>query len=142
MGRWNPWDELRRHPDVEVLVGPCPLPGLYVPDRAAIVVATGQTRAMRRSALAEELGHHALRHRPHPDPVETARLEARAQRWADVRLVGLDDLAAALVGATSWHDVAEHLDVDELVARRRVERLTPEERRLLRRLVGRRELGL
>ncbi len=139
---WNPWREAGRHLDVEVIVGPCPLPGLYFPDESAIVVGSGQSRAMRRSALAEELGHHVLRHRPHPDPLETARLEYRAQRWAASRLISLEQLAEAMAAAASWSEVAEHLDVDEWIARQRARELTPGERRGLRRLVGRRQLEL
>lgn len=128
--------------DVTVVVDHCPRPGVYLPDEATIVIDRHQTRAMRRSALAHELGHHELGHRPTSAPQVAARQELRASRWAVVRLIGLADLAEAMVAAGSWWEVAESLDVDPELLEIRVQALTDEERRKLLGMVGRRELNL
>lgn len=125
-----------------LVFAPIPRPGLYFPDDAAIVVGTGQSRAMRRSAVSEELAHHSLLHRPHPDPTETARLELRARRWAMERLIDIPGLVAAMSASSSWAEVAEHLEVDEAMVRRRVAELDAAQRRRLRRALGRRDLDL
>lgn len=140
--RWNPWRELGRYPEVLLVFAPIPRPGVYFPDEQAIVVDSRQGRAMRRSAVTEELAHHTLDHRPHPDPIETARLELRARRWALERLIPIEELADALVAWLSLAEVAEALEVDEEMVQQRIDGLDPSARRLLRRRLGRRELSL
>ena len=107
-----------------------------------IVIDRPQSRAVRRSAAAEELAHHDLDHWPHSDPVETARMELRAQRLAAVRFVTVEDLARAIAGASSWFDVADQLQVDPDLLELRVREMTNEERAEVLRLVGGREMGL
>lgn len=139
---WNPWTEIGRR-RLRLLVCDAPVPGLYFPDEsgeAVIVIDRRQPRAIRRSAAAEELAHHDLGHRPHPNPVETARMELRAQRVAAVCLVAVEDLATAIVGASSWFEVADTLRVDPELLELRVRDMTDEERARVVRLVGGKEM--
>ena len=107
-----------------------------------IVIDRRQPRAIRRSAAAEELAHHDLGHRPHPDPIETARMELRAQRLAAVCLVTVEDLAGAIVGASSWFEVADALGVDPELLELRVRDMTDEERAGVVRLAGGKEMDV
>ena len=139
---WNPWDELRRLAErVDVVFAPAPIPGLYFPDEATIVIAQGQTRTMRRSVVAEELGHHVLGHRPHIDPIEVGRMELRAKRWAAERLITIEALTSAVIAASSWSEVSESLDVAPEFLLQRVADLSSEQLGALRLLVGERDFG-
>jgi hypothetical protein len=139
---WSPWGAVAGLPELEVLFVPgLPVRGLYAPHLQAIAIRTGQTRRMRRSVLAEELGHHELGHHPRSDRREVARMELRARRWAARQLISLHGLADALTAA-SWEQAAEQLDVDVALLHTRTACLTVGEVRELRRLVGRREMGL
>lgn len=113
-----------------------PVRGLYAPDLQAICIRAGQTRRARRSILAEELAHHELAHQPCSDRGETARLECRARRWAACRLISVEQLAAALVGACCWAEVAEQLDVDPDMLHARTACLDEGERAVLLRLLA------
>lgn len=125
------------HPELEVLFVPgLPVRGLYCPQQSAIVIRRGQTRRMRRSVLAEELGHHELGHTPASDRQATARMELRARRWAARQLISLTDLADALCDAGSWAEAAEQLDVDVDLLHARTAALTAGEMDRLRGLVG------
>ena len=137
--RWNPWAELRERPELTIVFVPmCPAKGAYFPDRNLIVIAAGQTRALRRSVAAEELGHHELGHRRSAVPGDTARMEKRARSWAAERLISVEALAEALVGAAHWDEVAETLDVDLAILMGRVEQLSGGEMMdIRRRLCGR-----
>lgn len=104
-----------------------PVPGLYDPDRKVIVIGTGQTAAMRRSVAAEELAHHELGHRSHRCDTETARMELRARRWVARKLMSIEHLAAAMVCARSWDDVAVDLEVDLVLVKERIRALTDHE---------------
>ena len=141
---WNPWTEIGRR-RLRLLVCDSPVPGLYFPDvegEPVIVIDRRQSRAIRRSAAAEELAHHDLGHWPHPDPVETARMELRAQRIAAVRLVTVEDLAWAIVGASSWFEVADQLQVDPELLELRVRDMSDEERTRVVRLAGAGDVGV
>ena len=125
---------LADHPEVDVIFIPgLPVRGLYAPSRNAIAIRAGQTRRVRRSVLAEELGHHRLGHRPTPHAAEVARMEVRASRWAARHLITVAGLAAAVRGAASWDEAAETLDVDLLTLKVRLGCLTDQERQELRR---------
>jgi len=127
-------------PEIAVVFIPgLPIRGLYAPQQQTIALRAGQTRRMRRSVLAEELAHHRLGHRPHPDHTETRRMEVRARRWAACRLVSLADLAAAMVGALSWAEVAERLEVDPALLESRLTCLGETELVELRDRLGGRE---
>ena len=131
---WNPWAELGERTELTVVFVPgCPVPGAYFPDRNLIVVAAGQSRAMRRSVAAEELAHHELGHRRDTRPGEVERIEYRARSWAAERLITVEDLADALVGAASWPDVAETLDVDVVLLRDRLADLEYDDIQTIRR---------
>ena len=122
---WNPWAELGERSELTIVFVPgCPARGAYFPDRNLIVIAAGQTRAVRRSVAAEELGHHELGHRRGASPADTARMENRARSWAAERLITIDSLAEAVVGAARWDEVAETLDVDLAVLMGRLEQLS------------------
>lgn len=138
---WNPWVEIDRRPDLEVMFLPIPIPGMYDPDRKVIVVSMGLSDAMVRSVLTEELAHHELGHRP-SCPAETARMELRARRWAARRLIPLDELAGAMGGMDSWDDVAVDLEVDPMMLRTRIGALTPGEQDELAGLLGGYETGV
>jgi hypothetical protein len=130
---WDPWEATS---DLTVVEGPCPVPGVYFPDHHAIVLAAGQSASMRRSVLAEELGHHELGHLPVTNPVELARMEFRARRWAAHRLIDFGDLLGAVVGACSIDEAAELLEVDSDLVRLRVSLLSDEELRMLEEVGG------
>ncbi len=136
---WDPWSEAEAR-GVAVAVVPCPVPGVYFPDRDLIAVDAGSPPAVQRSALAHELGHHELRHAAGGDATSLARQEVRANRWAASRLVSGDDLAAAARGAVSWEEVAAALDVDLPTLDTRLAQLSRAERALVRRAAG--EMGL
>ena len=144
MAEWDPWVHLEREaPDVEVVWANLPhTNGAYVPSHRTIVLRNGQTRSAERSALAEELAHHELGHEPVEDPVEVARSELRARRWAANRLITVDRLVEGIVHATTWFDVAEWLEVDPDLLDLYIRDITDAERREVWRRVGRRELGL
>lgn len=127
----DPWSEAGRR-EVTVAVVPCPVPGLYFPDRALIAIDAGSTLAVQRSAMAHELGHHELSHRAGAGATDIARQELRASRWAARRLVAIDDLAAAVRGAAGWDEVAAQLEVDRPTLDTRLAGLTGAERRRLR----------
>ncbi len=131
---WSPWAEIGRYPEVAVYHVPAPAPGLYFPDRGVIVIAAGSTRAQRRSALAEELAHHVLGHRPDLSALEVARQELRARRWAARRLLPLAALERAFGTEPDLGDlagVAETLGVDEATLRFRLGDLEERERHRL-----------
>ena len=131
MAVWSPWAALAES-EIDLVILPrahhLPTPGAYLPDRNTVVMSSGLSSAMQRSVLTEELAHAELGHRPHADPMETARMELRARRLAAQRLVPLDLLAQALRGCTHWHEVAERLDVDEQLLRLRVHELDAQDR--------------
>lgn len=78
-----------------------------------------------------ELAHHDLDHWPVQDPVEEARQELRARRWAAVRLIDVDQILEAVKWTPYLHEVAELLDVDPDLLAVRVELMDDEERTLL-----------
>lgn len=125
---WDPWLE---ETSVDIYEAPLPVPGVYLPFDNAILIAKGQTESMRRSALAEELGHHVLGHLPHPNQAEVDRMEERAARWAAVRLVSIGDLMEALRSSDDVFDVAEELGVDPELLEVRIRWLSDDERREL-----------
>ena len=134
---WNPWTEVGERSELTVVFVPgCPVAGAYFPDRNLIVIAAGQSRAMRRSVVAEELGHHELGHRRSPQPREVDRMEHQARAWAAKRLITEDDLADGLIGATHWSDVAETLDVDVALLKDRLLGLSGQAIESIRRRVG------
>lgn len=136
---WDPWEHVD---DVEILIGPCPVPGLYFPADGVIVIDVGGTEVMRRSALAEELAHHELGHWPHQRRDEVARMEQRARRWASRRIIETGELVEAIIDATTWVEVAERLAVDPELLEFRINDMDEEERHNVWRAVGTRELGL
>lgn len=138
---WDPWTEIGRF-NVDVVEAPCPTKGLYFPDEPLIVIAVGLTSIERRCVLAEELGHHTLRHRPSRDLITTVQCVLAARRWAAPRLMTLEDLANALAGASSFMEVADSLDVDKVMLRQRLDDLTLADHIRVLQQVGRRELGL
>ncbi len=136
---WDPWTEAEAC-GVAVAVVPCPVPGVYFPDRALIAIDAGSPPAVQRSALAHELGHHELRHAAGGDGTSLARQEVRANRWAAARLLPVGDVAAATRGAVSWAEVAAALDVDLSTLETRLAGLDRAERRQVRRAA--KEMGL
>ncbi len=128
---WNPWSEAEAC-GVVVAVVPCPVAGVYFPDRALIAIDAGAPAAVQRSALAHELGHHQLRHDAGGDATAIARHEVRASRWAATRLITAENLAAAARGAGCWSEVAAALGVDPPTLEIRLAGLTRRERALVR----------
>lgn len=124
---WNPWKAIAEHEELEVMFLPAPVPGLYDPDRKVIVVGTGQSAAMRRSVVAEELAHHKLGHRPCPCHIETARMELEARRWAARKLMSIEHLASAMACARCWADISADLEVDLVLVKERIGDLTDSE---------------
>lgn len=118
--RWDPWEEAAKI-GIDVVESPgFPVGGLYLPDLPVIVIDTAQPHTRQRCALAEELAHHILGHRPHPCPTETARLEHRARTWAARTLMPAGLLKQHLNG-DPLADTAEQLEVTERLLRWRLE---------------------
>ncbi len=132
---WDPWEEAERL-DVEILFIPgLSVGGCYYPARRIVFIDSTRPAVRQRCALAEELGHHVLGHRPNPDPTETARLEYRARKWAAQALLPVELLAAELDG-DPMAEAAERLNVTEGILRRRLETLPEDERDELERRSG------
>ena len=131
MGNWDPWQQLEES-GYTLVWGSLPhVSGAYVPSIQTIVLDPDETSAAQRSALAEELAHLELAHRPNDDPVETARTEQRARRWAAGRLVDFDRLCEAAAWTDDVCQMAEMLDVDPDLVSTRLAYLSPEERSIL-----------
>lgn len=130
---------------LRLIICDLPVPGLYFPDHGGepvICIDRRQPAAVRRSAAAEELAHHLLGHYPTADPIALQSMELRARRWAAERLVRLEHLAEAMVGASSWEEVAESLEVSTLMLDVRVAGFTDREHDQLMAMVGEREIAV
>ena len=131
MRDWDPWGHLDES-DADLMWNALPhVAGAYVPDRQLVILHPGKTAITQRSTLAEELANYELDHWPVEDPVETARMELRARRWAAIRLVTVDQILEAVRWTPYLHEVAELLDVDPDLLAVRVELMSDEDRLLL-----------
>lgn len=141
MAAWDPWGHLEET-DLRLIWAPLPhVDGAYDRGRRLVILHPGRTQTAQRSALAEELAHHELGHEPVTDPVETARTELRARRWAAIRLVSFDDLLEAVAVTPYFHEIAEMLEVDPDLLATRVDLCTESEQQLLGEAVARWEVG-
>lgn len=127
---YSPWnDAAQRHPDVRIGRVDCrPARGAWIPSERVILLDKTLMRAERNTVLAHEIAHVDLHH------VMTGRrwFDRRQERQADAlaaeRLIGLDELADALLWALCPDEVAEQLDVTVDVVRRRILTLTVDEK--------------
>lgn len=139
---WDPWEHLSGT-DIRLLWGELPhTNGAYVADVSTVILQPNLSSASLRSALAEELAHHELGRRPVDDETEISRTELRALRWASFHLINVETLATAIVGSSSWFEVAGALDVDPDLLDVRAGAMSDEERAVVVRLAGGLELGL
>jgi Zn-dependent peptidase ImmA (M78 family) len=132
VNEWDPWREAEAAGlDVFEVSIPPPTKGLYDPTRGAAAISRGLSQVTTRSVLTHELAHHVLGHDGNCTPRDEARQEERARRWAAVRLVTLEDLAAALRLTDDFFELAEILHVDPELLEVRIRWLTEGERRWL-----------
>lgn len=129
-GGYSPWRDIAaRHPHVHVGRHDLrPARGAWVPDEAVILLDHQLRRHERRTVLAHEIAHIDLGHRPTGRRWFDRRQEDEADRLADLRLIPLAALADALRWALCAEEVAHELDVTVDVVRRRVARLTDDEK--------------
>lgn len=99
--------------------------------RRVILIEADQSPAAQRSSLAHAVAHLDLGHARTTSGFFENREEAEADRLAAERLIPLEALAAALVGARVPAAVASELDVDLPMLRVREANLTRAERRRL-----------
>lgn len=136
MGRYHPWRHLSRLAHItirwtrndEELDGAL---GWFYVDRDEIVMDDRQTQAERRSTLAHELVHAERRDEPCGSIVLDARQELVVSKLAARRLIPIRDLGEALAWASSVHEAADELWVDEDTLRVRLAHLHPSERAYL-----------
>lgn len=134
--RYHPWRTLRHLPHITIRWSADGTRG-NVTDHT-ITLHPLLTQAERRSTLAHELVHLE---RGQPPPHLAAREEQLVEEIAARRLVGLDDLADAIV----WHDgqahddMADDLWVDRAILVARIRALRPDERAYIEEIVARRE---
>lgn len=125
--KWDPWRHLEEE-GYRLVWGALPhVDGAWVFDCKTIILHPSRTETAQRSALTEELAHAALDHRPVTDPIEMARTELRARRWAAIRLVELGPLMDATRWTTRLDDIAALLNVEPDLVTTRIEMLTEEE---------------
>ena len=127
MGDWDPWEHLDQSGYKLVWARLPHVAAAYIPSHQAIVLHPGHTRIEQRSALAEELAHLDLAHEPVDDPVDTARSEQRARRWAAVRLIEFEQLIEVLEWSDEFGQVAELLEVEADLLAARLETLSESE---------------
>lgn len=90
-----------------------PARAAYVVEHEVIVLDKALEPAVRRSALAHEIAHLDLKHRPTGIPHFDARQERAADRLAARRLIIVNAFVdAILAGANDDISAAEFLDVD------------------------------
>lgn len=138
---YNPWAAVGQQTDVLVAFDQLEHAQAYwEPDERVILIDSRLGQVERRCALAHELAHidsgdTGCEHGP-----DAARLEIRQERRADSlaaqRLIGLDDLADALVWALGYDEVAECLHVDRKTVRARITGLTDTERAYIERRIA------
>lgn len=134
--RYHPWRALRHLPHVDLVWSSAVARGRV--DGTTITLHPLLTQAERRSTLTHELVH--LERGPVPAHLEQ-REEAVVEAIAARRLLGLDDLADAIV----WHDgvahsgMADDLWVDRAILLARIRDLTDDERAYIEQAVTRQE---
>lgn len=132
-------DAAERYPDW--VVGTADLGGL-IPEvlsrsRRVILLEQEHSAAQRRSSLAHAVAHLDLGHAQTLNGWFEQREELEAEDLAGRRLIPVEGLARALSWSRDHDEVARELGVDEAMLRLRHQRMRPEERRRLRRLLVR-----
>lgn len=126
-------DAARRHPDWVIrhrhLLG---VPEVMCVARRVILLENSASRAVRRSNLAHAIAHIDLEHEA-TTGVLSSRQELAADKLAARRLIGVRELADAVVWAESFEELAHVLDVDERMLWVRGKYLHPPERHLVSR---------
>lgn len=138
--RYSPWaDAAERHPDVHIeRCDIAPARGAWVAEEKVILLGTHLDVAGRRCALAHELAHIDLGHRPARGWFGR-RQEADADRLASNRLLSdVERIAEALaVHPLDPAAVADYLDVSVPILRRRLRELTDDEKLAIERRLAR-----
>lgn len=129
--RYSPWaDAASRYPDILIeRTDIAPMRGAWIPTEKMILIDQSLNPGDRRSTLAHELAHIDLGH----TPVQGwfgQRMERDAHHLADTRLLGDIDAIAEAIAAHPLDPaaVAEHLGVGVGSLRRRLRRLTDEQK--------------
>lgn len=138
---WDPWTDAGEQ-GLIVSCSPLVRGGRYFPDLHLVVLGWPLSESQRRTVLSHELAHHHLGHRPQDEWQAHRRQEVRADRWAAVRLVTVEALARAVIGASDWSEVAEELEVDPALLELRVRDMSEGDRAEVMRLVGGQEMRL
>lgn len=125
------WDPFGALGSTRLITTECEVGGIFFADLDAIVIDSELGFAESRSVLAHEIAHRELGHWPAKTQVDADRLEHRAQRWAAIRLITIEDLAAALRADCTIWEVAEELGVDPELLEVRLRWLDEAERREL-----------
>lgn len=134
--RYHPWRALQGLPHITIHWSKSVTRGRV--DGHRITLHPLLTQAERRSTLAHELVHLE---RGQPPPHLAAREELVVEEIAARRLVGLGDLAAAIL----WHDgrahdeMADDLWVDRAILVARIRALRPDERAYIEQIISKRE---
>ena len=113
------------------------IPEVLSRSRRVILLEGAHSPAQQRSSLAHALAHLDLGHAETPSGWFEQREEIEAESLAARRLIPLADLARALSWSRESEVVARELAVDSSMLMLRRERMAPEERRRLRRMLAR-----
>lgn len=139
----NPWQLLRGcwpltcvHADLPPGEQARLYPGLNV-----IMLGRHLNQAERRSSLAHEMAHWVLDDRADLDDRGGRRQERCADDMAARWLIGLDELAAAMLWSRDETELADELWVDVPTVRARLAALTDAEKDIIERRVRAREEG-
>lgn len=136
-----PWLDLEhRHPDITVARRHiAPARAAAVPALGVIVLDSGLNFTASRCALAHEVAHIDLHHTATEHPYFDMRQESEATQLSDARLLPLPLLASVLAWALSVEEVAEEFQVTNDVVKRRIYRLSDEEKREIEQQISARE---
>lgn len=131
MRSYSPWaDASRRHPSVHIdwCDEMAPALGAWVPTERVILLRRDVPRALRDMALAHEVAHVDLEHRPSGFRWFDRRQECEASRLARARMLPADEIGKAMAEYDCDLQLAANdLDVSVGTLRRRCDELTADE---------------